>query len=136
VLAYEHLREKASGDAFVESPKRHNNAVVAGYSGRFDALGIQADVRRDDNSAYGGNTTGRLGMSWRAMRGLKLRALAGTSFRAPTFNDLYFPDYGIPPGTPGFEVKPSAAAASRSARAGNRATRAYRSPHGATTCAT
>jgi vitamin B12 transporter len=106
VLAYEHLREKAIGDAFAESPKRHNNAIVAGYSGRFDALGIQADVRRDDNSAYGGNTTGRLGVSWEAMRGVKLRALAGTSFRAPTFNDLFFPDYGIPPGTPGFEIKP------------------------------
>jgi vitamin B12 transporter len=106
MLAYEHLREKASGDAFADSPKRHNNAVVAGYSGRFDALGIQADLRRDDNSAYGGNTTGRLGLSYEVMRGLKLRVLGGTSFRAPTFNDLFFPDYGIPPGTPGFEIKP------------------------------
>jgi vitamin B12 transporter len=106
VLAYEHLREKAVGDAFAAPPKRHNNALVAGYSGRFDAFGVQGDVRRDDNSAYGGNTTGRLGLSWEAMRGLKLRVLAGTSFRAPTFNDLYFPDYGIPPGTPGFAIKP------------------------------
>ena len=107
VLAVEHLREKASGDAFADSPKRHNNAIVVGYSGRFfDALGVQADVRHDDNSAYGGNTTERLGLSYEVVRGLKLRVLAGTSFRAPTFNDLYFPDYGIPPGTPGFEVKP------------------------------
>ena len=106
VLAYEYLRERASGDAFAEAPKRHNNALVAGYSGRFDALGVQADVRHDDNSAYGGNTTGRLGLSYEPMPGLKLRALAGTTFRAPTFNDLFFPDYGIPPGTPGFEIKP------------------------------
>jgi len=106
VLAYEYLREKASGDAFAAPPKRHNHAIVAGWSGRFDALGVQADIRRDDNSAYGGNTTGRLGVSWEPMRGLKLRALAGTSFRAPTFNDLYYPDYGIAPGTPGFEIKP------------------------------
>ncbi len=106
VLAYEHLRERASGDAFAYSPKRHNNALVAGYSGRFDAIGVQADLRRDDNSTYGGNTTGRVGLSYEPTRGLKLRALAGTSFRAPTFNDLYFPDYGIPPGTPGYEVKP------------------------------
>jgi vitamin B12 transporter len=106
VLAYEYLNERASGDAFAEPPKRHNNAFVAGYSGRFDAIGVQADVRRDDNSAYGANTTGRLGLSYEALRGLKLRALAGTTFRAPTFNDLFFPDYGIPPGTPGFEIKP------------------------------
>jgi vitamin B12 transporter len=106
LLAYEYLRERAGGDAFVEGPKRHNNAVVAGYSGRFDTIGIQADLRRDDNSSYGGNTTGRLGVSFEPMRGLKLRVLAGTSFRAPTFNDLYFPDYGIPPRTPGFAIKP------------------------------
>jgi len=29
------------------------------------------------------------------MPGLKLRALWGTTFRAPTFNDLYYPGYGV-----------------------------------------
>jgi vitamin B12 transporter len=42
------------------------------------------------------------------MRGLKLRALAGTTFRAPTFNDLFYPGLRHPPGTP----------ASRSSREG------------------
>jgi vitamin B12 transporter len=28
--------------------------------------------------------------------GFRLRALAGTSFRAPSFNDVYFPGYGVP----------------------------------------
>ncbi len=106
VLAYEHLRERASGDVFAADPKRHNNAFVTGYSGQFDAFGVQADLRRDDNSAYGATTTGRLGLSFEATRGLKLRALYGTSFRAPTFNDLFFPDYGIPPGTDGFAILP------------------------------
>jgi vitamin B12 transporter len=106
VLAYEYLRERASGDAFAEAPKRHNNAFVAGYSGQFGAFGLQADVRRDDNSAYGANTTGRLGLNFELVRGLKLRALAGTTFRAPTFNDLFYPDYGIPPGTDGFAIRP------------------------------
>ncbi len=106
VLAYEYLRERASGDAFADPPKRHNNGLVAGYSGRFDAFGVQADVRHDDNSAYGGNTTYRGGLSYELLRGLKLRVLGGTTFRAPTFNDLFYPDYGIPPGTPGFAIKP------------------------------
>ena len=106
VLAYEHLRERASAEVFGDDPKRHNNAFVAGYSGQFGALGLQGDLRRDDNSAYGGNTTGRLGLSFEVMRGLKLRALAGTSFRAPTFNDLFYPDFGIPPGTTGFQIEP------------------------------
>ena len=43
---------------------------------------LQADVRRDVNSVYGGNTTGRVGYGFEIVRGLKLRALAGTSASA------------------------------------------------------
>ncbi len=95
VLAYEHLREKAGGDVFSFEPKRNNNAFVAGYSGHFGPSDVQADVRHDDNSVYGGNTTGRLGYAFEVVPGLKLRALAGNSFRAPTFNDLFYPGFGV-----------------------------------------
>jgi vitamin B12 transporter len=95
VLAYEYLGERVDGDVFSPGLARHNNAVVLGYAGLLASNGIQADLRYDDNSAYGNNTTGRLGWSMEVLRGLKLRALAGTTFRAPTFNDLYYPFYGI-----------------------------------------
>ena len=94
-LAVEHLSEGASADVFANDPRRRNNAVVAAYAGQFAAHGVQADLRRDDNSDYGGNTTGRLGYAYTVVPGLKLRALAGTTFRAPTFNDLYYPGYGV-----------------------------------------
>jgi vitamin B12 transporter len=96
LLAYEHLVETASADVFASELKRRNDAVVLGYSGTFDVKTLQADIRRDDNSAYGANTTGRLGGSLEVVRGVKLRALAGTTFRAPTFNDLAFPGFGVP----------------------------------------
>ncbi len=95
VLAYEHVGEKAGGDVYAFQPARRNNAVIAGYSGHFGSSDVQADVRRDDNSVYGGNTTGRIGYAYEVLPGLKLRALAGTTFRAPTFNDLFYPDYGV-----------------------------------------
>jgi len=95
VLAYEYLRERATGDVFADVLRRHNSAFVVGWSGRFAAFGVQADLRRDANSAYGDNTTGRLGLSYEVVPGLKLRALAGSSFRAPTFNDTSFPFFGI-----------------------------------------
>ena len=95
VLAYEHVNEKAGGDTYSSEPTRRNDALVAGYSGHFGRSDLQADVRRDDNSAYGANTTGRVGYAFEVLPGLKLRALAGTTFRAPTFNDLYYPGYGV-----------------------------------------
>ncbi len=68
---------------------------MIGYSGTFGAHTLQADVRRDVNSVYGGNTTGRIGYAVAVGAGVKLRALAGTTFRAPTFNDLFYPGFGV-----------------------------------------
>ncbi len=56
---------------------------------------LQADLRHDDNSIYGGVGTGRIGYSIELASGWRARALAGTSFRAPTFNDLFYPGYGV-----------------------------------------
>ena len=95
VLAYEHLSEKVRADVFANQLKRSNNAFMVGYSGQWGPEGLQADLRRDNNSVYGNNTNGRIGTAFEVAPGLKLRALAGTTFRAPTFNDLYFPGFGV-----------------------------------------
>ena len=93
LLAYEHVDERATSDVFELS--RRNDAAVVGYSATFGSHSLQADLRRDDNSAYGGSTTGRLGYTIDVGSGVKLRGLAGTTFRAPTFNDLAFPGFGV-----------------------------------------
>jgi vitamin B12 transporter len=77
------------------APDRDNTGLVLGYTGRFGANRVQADLRWDHNSAYGDVTTGKLGWAIDLDGGWSLRALAGTAFRAPTFNDLYFPGYGV-----------------------------------------
>jgi vitamin B12 transporter len=96
VLAYEHVEERASADAFPTEQIRRNDAGVLGYSGTFGDHALQADVRRDHSSVWGGVTTGRVGYAFALGSGVKLRALAGTTFRAPTFNDLFFPGFGVP----------------------------------------
>ena len=105
VLAYEHLNEKAESTLYLGDVKRSNYAFVLGYTGQFSAQVLQADVRHDDNSVYGGNTTGRLGWSMEVMKDVRVRALAGTTFRAPSFNELFYPGYGVS-GYPGFDVTP------------------------------
>jgi vitamin B12 transporter len=95
VLAFERLQEKAQSTSFAADAQRDNNGLVLGYSGRFGAQLLQADLRHDSNSQFGGVTTGRLGWSLEMVRGLRVRALAGSTFRAPSFNDLYFPGFGI-----------------------------------------
>ena len=86
--------------SFVAEERRSNNAFVLGYTGEFGAQVLSADLRRDQSSAYGGETTGRLGWSTEVAKGLRLRAVAGTSFRAPSFNELFYSGYGVPSITP------------------------------------
>lgn len=54
-----------------------------------DDLDISASVRRDDNSSYGGFTTGRLAASWRPLDGTTLRGAIATGYRAPSIDELY-----------------------------------------------
>ncbi|EPX82180.1 TonB-dependent receptor plug domain-containing protein [Salipiger mucosus] len=51
-------------------------------------------LRHDDHSEFGGETTGRAALSWRATEGLTLRATLATGYRAPSLYELYDPTYG------------------------------------------
>ncbi|MEO7850935.1 MAG: TonB-dependent receptor [Rubrivivax sp.] len=78
-----------------QAPKRDNTGLVLGYTGTLAGNKLQADFRFDHNSVYGNQNTGKLGWGIDLDSAWSLRALAGTAFRAPTFNDLYFPGFGI-----------------------------------------
>lgn len=95
VGAIERLDEDVATDALANAPKRRNDAIVVGYSGAFGRHKWQADVRHDHNSAFGNVDTGKLGWGFDLTPHLSLRAVAGTAFRAPSFNDLYFPGFGV-----------------------------------------
>jgi vitamin B12 transporter len=80
---------------------RDNTGVFAEYQGNFGAHALQASVRNDDNEQFGSHTTGSLGYGFGFGDGFKFTASAGTGFKAPTFNDLYYPGgFGNP------ELKP------------------------------
>lgn len=96
VLVLERLEEQALSSVYLAEAERDNSALMLGYSAQFGSHSLQADVRRDDSSVYGGVNTGRLGWSQALTNAWRVRAVAGTSFRAPSFNDLVYPGYGVP----------------------------------------
>lgn len=95
-LAFDRLREQVRATSYAGDFARDNDAVVLAYAGSAGPLSLQAEARRDDSSVYGSVDSGRLGVAWSFAGGWKVRALAGTTFRAPSFNDLYYPGYGVP----------------------------------------
>lgn len=54
-----------------------------------DSLDLSAALRYDDNSVFGGNTTGRLAAAWRVQDDLTVRAVLGTGFRAPSLYERF-----------------------------------------------
>ncbi|MGI8561892.1 MAG: TonB-dependent vitamin B12 receptor [Luteimonas sp.] len=75
---------------------RDNRAGFVEYQGRLGTHTLQASLRNDDNQQFGNHTTGSLGWGWAFAEDTRLALSYGTGFKAPSFNDLYFPFFGNP----------------------------------------
>jgi vitamin B12 transporter len=73
---------------------RITNAVAAAYDLRRGSHLLDVSAR-NDWSEYGAKTTGAIGYGYEFTKDLRATASVGTSFRAPTFNELFYPGYGL-----------------------------------------
>ena len=79
---------------------RNVKSAFLGYLVANDQFDTQANLRYDDNSQYGNETTYNLGGAWHFTPNLRIGASYAKGFRAPDFNDLYYPNSGNPNLTP------------------------------------
>jgi vitamin B12 transporter len=96
IAGVEYLAQYVKSDTTYTQTYRTVKSAFGGYSGQYGAHGWQANARQDSNSQFGNHTTGTLGYAYSLTAALKVRASAGTAFKAPTFNDLYFPGFSNP----------------------------------------
>lgn len=75
---------------------RSNTGVFAQALLDFNPVSLEAGVRQDDNEAYGETTTGSFGAGYHFNDEHRLRVTWGEGFKAPSFNNLYFPGFGNP----------------------------------------
>lgn len=76
--------------------RRTIDSVFAGLNGSAGDHSWQANVRRDRNSQFGSADTWFAGYGYRITPHWRVHASHGTSFVAPSFNQLYFPNFGNP----------------------------------------
>jgi len=88
----EHL---ATDEAFAVT-QRNTNSVTGIYQVRYEAFAVQANLRNDNSSQYGGKTTGGLAAGYTVSPAWRITAGYSTAFKAPSFNDLYFPFFSNP----------------------------------------
>jgi len=93
LLALENTEQSVDSTTNYTVKRREVDSAVLGYQGNVGAHSWQAALRRDDNSQFGAHTTGSLGYGYRFTAAWQIRASVGTAFKAPSFNQLYYPNY-------------------------------------------
>ena len=90
-LAAERLAQAVTSTTLFSKTARDVNSLLGGYTGEFGAQQLQLNLRQDRYSDFGTANTGLLGYgisfadTWRAT------ASISNAFKAPTFNDMYWP---------------------------------------------
>jgi vitamin B12 transporter len=95
-VIFERREEHLASDPAFPVTVRNTNAAGAVWQWHDGPNALQANLRHDDSSQFGGRTTGALAYAYSFGNGFRASASYGTAFKAPTFNDLYFPGFSNP----------------------------------------
>lgn len=93
-------RDRVDSTTDFSEDRRDNWAVFAQDQIDLGRHQLILGLRRDDNEAFGAHTTGNATWGVALRENLRATASYGTAFKAPTFNDLYYPDEGFYAGNP------------------------------------
>ncbi len=95
-FALENLVQAVSSDTLFTQTSRNVNSLLAGYVGEFGAQQVQFNLRQDRYSDFGVANTGLLGYGLSFADDWRATVSVSNAFKAPTFNDMYFPfqNYG------------------------------------------
>jgi vitamin B12 transporter len=99
-LGFDWLRDTVDSSTNFIVDQRISRGAFGQWQGDFGAHALQLAARRDEDDQFGGKTTGSALWGWDVTDMLRVTASYGTAYKAPSFNDLYFPGYGNPNLTP------------------------------------
>lgn len=96
LLGVERLEQKVSGTSAYSVSSRTIQSWFAGYQAQAGQHRFQANLRNDDNSQFGSHATGHFGYGYQLAPRWRVGAGLASAFKAPSFNDLYWPNAGNP----------------------------------------
>ena len=99
--------DRIEGTIDYDETSRDNKAIFISWQGHAGNHSWLLSTRHDDNEAYGEETTGTAEWGYQLTQALQFTANVGTAFKAPTFNELYYPDVGFFVGNPDLEAEKS-----------------------------
>ena len=96
LLGVERMTQKIDSSTLYDVTQRTVSSYFAGLNGTSGSHSWQANVRRDSNSQFGDSNTWFAGYGYKINPAWRVNTSYGTSFVAPSFNQLYYPDFGTP----------------------------------------
>lgn len=95
-VGLDYLNDSVDSSTPYTVDQRDDTGLFAQYMATLGAWRVEASLRHDDNQQFGGHDTGSLALGYAFSPALQLVAQYGTAFRAPTFNELYYPGFSNP----------------------------------------
>ncbi|MFC6672205.1 TonB-dependent vitamin B12 receptor [Marinobacterium aestuariivivens] len=95
-LGLDFQHDEVSSTEDFDVTERDNSGAFAQYQFMLGRHELIAALRHDDNEQFGSQGTGSLAWGYDTAYGVRLTASYGTAFKAPSFNELYFPFFGNP----------------------------------------
>jgi len=95
-IGVDYQDDSVDGTTAYAVTSRDNTGLFTQYQGQFGDHDLLLSMRRDNNEQFGNRNTGGAAWGYALSKGLRLSASYGTAFKAPTFNELYFPGFGNP----------------------------------------
>jgi vitamin B12 transporter len=96
LLALDNNEEHVTSNTLYARTERSTLGLLAGWRAEAGSHRWQLGVRGDDNSQFGRKTTGSVAYGYRFTPAWQLSASVATAYKAPSFNDLYWPGAGNP----------------------------------------
>ena len=102
--------ESVAGSIAYEVSRRETRSVFMGYLEKLDLQQVEFSLRRDEEDQFGQRNTGSVSYGYHLNPNLLAYARGGRAFRAPSFNDLYYPPIFGPSSNPNLRPERSSSA--------------------------
>lgn len=93
-VGYDYQNEDVEGSVAYVVNSRDNHGYFAEYQHQFALTNLVLGLRNDDNEQFGNHLTGNIALGYDLTPTLQTFLAYGTAFKAPSFNELYYPDFG------------------------------------------
>lgn len=93
---YDYLDDQVASSTLFDVTTRDNAGIFGQVQLALGSHRVSASARQDDNEQFGSHSTSNAGWKWLINDYVSPYAAWGTAFRAPSFNDLYYPGFSNP----------------------------------------